>query len=364
MKQAITKEIAYKALQEFFSDTPFVMFATGTSCAVDLDFGMPALEKHLSNVIPTRHLDAKQTAEWNTVLSLLADSYDFEFAMNSITDSTLLNHVVNETAAFVTSVQNSKLDKILSDPDKWTANEIISRLIRKLPQNNPVLHMATPNYDLLAETALSACKVPYSTGFFGGVIKYLDWKQSLRQMTYSELAQSGRTKRRLVTRRLSHAKLYKVHGSLNVYSKGKAVVECDLWQQPPPGFERLLITPGTAKHEKLHDYRDILLNEYDDAVRDHNRFLFLGFGFNDTQLVNNAISDKLINALSDGLIITRDLNPRIKELLAKAKNTWLVCKSEHDDSTRIYNNQFDDWLYIHDKELWRFDHFAKEIMGR
>lgn len=107
-----------------------------------------------------------------------------------------------------------------------------------------------------------------------------------------------------------------------------------------------------------------MLSEYDEAVRSHKRFLFLGFGFNDTQLVNNAITDKLKKEQSDGLIITRDLNIRIKELLKNAKNTWLVCKSEQDNSTRIYNNQFDDWLVLEDKELWRFDHFANEIMGR
>lgn len=93
----------------------------------------------------------------------------------------------------------------------------------------------------------------------------------------------------------------------------------------PQGYERLLITPGTAKHEKLHDYRDVLLSEYDDAVRAHNRFLFLGFGFNDTQLVNNAITDKLVKDQSDGLIITRDSNSRIEELLSGTKTLgWFV----------------------------------------
>lgn len=363
MKQNLTQEIAYQALQKFFDEIPFIMFATGTSCAVDLGFGMPALEQHLKNVIPKYDLNAQQLGEWDRVLTLLEGSSDFEASMNNISDSTLLNYVVNETATIVASVQDNNVGKILSDACNWTANEIISRLVKKLPQSNPTLHMATPNYDLLAEIAMSTSKVPYTTGFFGGAIKSLNWKQSQRQMTYPESVQVGR-KKQSVTRLLNHVKLYKVHGSLNVFCKDREVVECDLWQQPPSGYERLLITPGTSKHEKLHDYRDVLLGEYDDAVRAHKRFLFLGFGFNDTQLVNNAITDKLTKEQSDGLIITRDSNPRIEKLLLKAKNTWLVCKSEKDNSTRIYNNQFDEWLYLEDKELWRFDHFANEIMGR
>ena len=182
-------------------------------------------------------------------------------------------------------------------------------------------------------------------------------------MTFADPV-TQRGKRHLVTKLHNHIKLYKVHGSLNVYCKNRDVIECDLWQEPPEGYERLLITPGTAKHEKLHDYRDALLGEYDAAVRNHNSFLFLGFGFNDTQLVNNAIGDKLVNEQAAGLIITRDSNTRIEDLVSRAKNTWLVCKSELDDSTRIYNNQFSDWLHIEDKELWRFDQFAQEIMGQ
>ena len=359
----LTKKLAYLGIQEFFNDKPFVMFATGTSCAVDLGFGMPALECHLKDFIPLYDLSAAQKTEWDSVIEQLADSSDFESAMNSINDPALLNHVVNETAKLVGQIQGNNLAKLLADPFNWTALEIISRLAANLPHADPVLHMATPNYDLLAEFALSASQIPYSTGFLGGVIRRLNWSQSLRQMTFAESV-IQRNKKQWITKYKNHIKLYKVHGSLNVYCKDRDVIECDIWQKPPVGYKRLLITPGTAKHEKLHDYRDTLLREYDAAVRSHNRFLFLGFGFNDTQLVNNAIGDKLIKEHSAGLIITRDSNSRIEELVSKAENTWLVCKSEHDNSTRIYNSQFSNWLHIEDKELWRFEQFAQEIMGQ
>lgn len=359
----LTKKIAYQALQQFFNDKPFVMFATGTSCAVDLNFGMPALESHLKVTIPTYRLSVEQMSEWQIVLDNMTRSGDFEAAMNCVNDTKLLKIIVNETALLVGKVQNDNIEKVLSNPLDWTALEIISRLAAKLPHSNPVLHMATPNYDLLAEIALSRLQIPYSTGFIGGVIRRLNWNQSTRQMTYAvPTLQKG--KMQSVTKYLNHIKLYKVHGSLNVFCKNREVIECDMWQQPPDGYDRLLITPGTAKHEKLHDYRDTLLKEYDDAVRHHNCFLFLGFGFNDSQLVNNAIGDKLTKDHSAGLIITRDSNTRIQELIDNAKNTWLVCKSENDDSTRIYNSQYSDWLHIEDKELWRFEQFAQEIMGQ
>ena len=43
-KPKLTQEIAYKALQGFFDNKPFIVFGTGTSCTVDYGFGMGALE--------------------------------------------------------------------------------------------------------------------------------------------------------------------------------------------------------------------------------------------------------------------------------------------------------------------------------
>ena len=76
---------------------------------------------------------------------------------------------------WVGQVQSNSQEKILLEPDNWTALEIISRLSVNLPQADPTLHMATPNYDLLAELSLSAKKILYTTGFVGGVIRKLDW---------------------------------------------------------------------------------------------------------------------------------------------------------------------------------------------
>ena len=53
-KPVLTKEIAYKAFQDFFSDKPFVLFATGTSCAVEQGFSMGELEADLKEKIPSK----------------------------------------------------------------------------------------------------------------------------------------------------------------------------------------------------------------------------------------------------------------------------------------------------------------------
>ena len=108
--------------------------------------------------------------------------------------------------------------------------------------------------------------------------------------------------------------------------------------------------------------RDALLVECDKAIKKHHSFLFLGFGFNDSHLINNAIGEKLRQA-SPALIITQDSNERIEGLLNASGNTWLICKHKDDNSTRVFNREYKDWLYLPNEELWRFDTFATEIMG-
>jgi SIR2-like domain len=363
MSAELTKEFAYQALQEFFAVKPFVLFATGASCAVDLGFGMPALECYLKARLPELGLTDRQQAEWSKVVADIEASSDFEAAMNSIEDLDLLKKVIGATASHVCSVQNNNIMRIVEKEAEWSAIRIIKSLVAHIPQADPVLHVATPNYDLLAEYAFCEAGIPYSTGFWGGVLKVLNWEQAGRQMTYVSRVMQGK-KLQLVTKYKNHIRLYKVHGSLNTFCKDRQVVECDSWDEAPAGYERLIITPGTSKHERLHDYRDVLLGEYDRAVKAHSSFLFLGFGFNDTQLVNNAISEKLIKEACPALIITRDVNDRIDTLMNASDNVWVVCKAEHDESTRIFNKKYGDWLALPDKELWQFDLFANEIMGQ
>lgn len=362
-KPELTKEIAYKALQDFFINKPFVLFATGTSCAVDLDFGMGALEKCLKDEIPPKILGKQQKSEWKNVLAALGRDSDFEGAMNAIKDQALLKLVIDTTAAHVAKVNFKNAFGLLTGEISWPAIPMFKRLVHGLPETDRILHVATPNYDMMAEYAFTRAGVPYTTGFWGGVVRKLDWIQAERQMTYAEKVSSGRSKVTTHTRFKKHIRLYKVHGSLNTFLCDNQLVETDAWDRMPDGVERLMITPGTSKHEKLHQFRADLLGEYDKAVGAHNAFLFLGFGFNDTQLVTNAISEKLKKQSSSALIITRDSNPRIESLLQESKNTWLVCRHGKNDSTRIFNVRYRDWLHLPNIEIWNFDQFATEIMG-
>ncbi|HAU26901.1 MAG TPA: hypothetical protein DCW49_05885 [Alteromonas australica] len=250
----------------------------------------------------------------------------------------------------------------MSGSGDWPAGSLLKKLVEALPQADKQLHVATPNYDLLAEYAFVRHKIPYITGFHGGFLRRYDWAEAKKSVQSIQKG-LGKTRPPLRIVECKHIRLHKPHGSLNTFEWEAQLIECNSWiLSKPDGVVRAMITPGTAKYQRLHKDR-AQLAEYDTAVGNHTSFLFLGFGFNDSQLVNNAFRQKLEQDQCRALVITRDSNPRIEEWLGKCPNMWLICKQADSDKSRIYNSKFENWLHIDDKELWRFDAFTNEFLG-
>lgn len=362
MADNLTETIAFKCLASFFQNKPFVLFGTGTSCAVDINFGMGALRDHLLKEIPGSSLTSQQLAQWELVVNALAAN-DLESAMNMVTDEVLVKIIVQHTGNLVSALDKEYSNKILSGDVLWPASKLVEKLVDGLPETDRKLHIATPNYDLLAEYAFERANIPYITGYVGGVCRQVDWKQAKQSMMYMEkIIPKGRS----LPKYNKHIRLYKVHGSLNTFKLNNTPVENNAWMYDVPvGVERLMITPGTSKYEKLHENRFDLLGQFDQAMANHDAFLFIGFGFNDNQLSNSTIRQKLVDQKCHGLIITRDTNPRIDKLISESDNLWLVCKHQdnNNDGTRIYNKQYADWLYLDDVKLWDSEVFAKDILG-
>ncbi|MBU4304544.1 MAG: DUF4917 family protein [Candidatus Omnitrophica bacterium] len=364
MAKELTKEIAYEEIQKLFKGiTPFVLFGTGMSCAVDDSFGMAYLKEHLLAKLAKGKLNPTQQTEWDNVIRSLDLGEDFESAMNGVKDDDLINKIVVITSDFVSNLDFKYSQKILNGNKNWPAASLFKKLVDGLPGTDRELHVATLNYDMLAEYAFEKAGIPYINGFHGGVIRHLDWEQSRRSIAYVDKAPYGK-KIKSVARKKKHIALYKVHGSLNMFSTNDKLIENNalLYMPTPEGTERLIITPGISKYEKLHNYRDELLREFDNAIRKHDFFLFLGFGFNDKQFNTHAMLDKLKNRKCNGLIITKDTNDRIDKLLTEAENLWVICRTG-TDGTSIKNKKYSAPLFLQNEELWKVDIFTKKILG-
>lgn len=360
-KSSLTEQGAIKAIRDFFRDTPFVVFGTGMSCALDPRFGMPALRDELSCSVVPESCSPEQEQQWMNVMESLQNGSDLETALNNVSDMTLLEKITSATARYVSTIDRVYALKITGGEVQWPATAFFKRLVDTLPEG--ALHVLTPNYDTLFEHACDAEGIHYTSGFFGGLMRKMDW-QAVQQSIF--LPQQVRQGNRLKTigKPRKHVRLYKVHGSLNLFHHLDEVVENNAWMWNPPAFaSRVIITPGLSKYETLQNYRQELLNSADKAIEKANRFLFLGYGFNDAHL-ERYIKRKLISQACKGLIVTRDSNSRIEDLLTQAENLWLVCKQQGDDSdgTRIFNKQHSGWLELPTKAYWDIVTFTREIL--
>jgi len=361
----LTFDKAIKALRDFFRNTPFVFMGTGMSCALDIRFGMPHLTLALQNGMEGKRLTAEQTEEWTSVASALNDGSDLENALNLVGDQDLLKMLTDITGYFIASVDRQYSYDISKGSVKWPAITFIKKLVDTLSESDPVLHVLTPNYDMLLEYSCEYHGVAYSNGLFGGVEKRENWPAVQQALsTLERVVYSGKSK--TVYKLKRHIRLYKVHGSLNYFYHRNAVIENNAWMWTPPDYaERVMITPGMSKYQTLQRYRQELLQTADSAISRASCFLFLGYGFNDSHL-EEYIGRKLTAHSCNGLIITRDTNPRIDSLLSKSDNLWLICKNPNatvSNSSAIFNKQYDAPLILDNSNLWDIREFTDKILG-
>lgn len=325
---------------------------------------MSALRDSLVAGIGSRTLTGIQETEWDAFAAALNDGSDLESALTAVDDRDLLKTITAHTGSFIASTDREYAYRIAQGGVEWPAAGLLKKLVDSLPEGDRILHTLTPNYDMLLEYACDHARILYTNGFSGGIERKLDWPATSRALLVGTRVQRGR-KLEIVYKKRKHVRLYKVHGSLNYFFHRNDVVENNAWMWNPPDFaERVMITPGLSKYETLQRYRRELLKAADEAIENATHFLFLGYGFNDKHL-EEYITRKLVNQKCNGVIVTRDVNPRIDALLSQAQNLWLVCKTDvaNSNGTRIFNRQYSDWLSLPTKKLWDVAEFTTSILG-
>ena len=363
--KVVKKSLAWakKQLQAFFRVTPHVILGTGTSCAVDAGFGMEALKDVLVSKIKKEALDKQSARQWTRVVKALGQGVDVEHSLDFATTDKLRELILKETGASVALLDQKFAASICRRESEWPAMAIINKIISGLSISDyNALNIITTNYDLLFEYACAAYGIKCIDGFWGSVIKSEDWLASLQ--TVRRRAKVVRNKRENVKNEfLPHVRLYKVHGSLNRFFINNEVVEADMWiDAAPTDVERVIITPGSSKYEKIQKYRRELQAKADESVESANSFLFLGYGMNDAH-IEQYIVQKICKDRKPAVFVTRDLNSRIENFAEQNKDVWIVCGLENpNEGTRIFSGRLGGWLSIPGNKLWEFSQFARQVM--
>lgn len=346
--------IIYQEIQERLRKQLVVIVGTGSSMAVDYDFGMNSLETHLKKEIPIQiKKNDKALTEWKKVSHNRKHGHDFENSLNGISSQFLLNRIISETGKYVAYINNKNLSKI--NQGNIPIKSLFERLKQTFSYVNPSIDIITPNYDLIIENALSQCNLDYNDGFFGGLQKGFDWSESEQQ--FIRIERENKTNK-VYSRIKPHFKLHKVHGSLNYFVDNDFVVRNDslAYFDKTLNLERFIITPGDTKHKRIVENRQFY-REMDSAIDKAQTYLFIGYGFNDLD-IDKKICQNIKNSNRKAIIVTKDLTGNAPQIIIDNPNIIAIADNNCGGSIIKYDNSE---LNVK-STIWQIDVFANEIL--
>jgi hypothetical protein len=340
-----------------------LFFGTGTSCALDNRFGMPALQGHLSTELAAE-------PEWARVEAELKAGKTLEQALTGIGLSQATKAMFRQvTGDFVASIDRIFRDDLLMGRKQWVGTRLLKTLVCRLPARNPRLSVITSNYDMLIEYACSVQRIRWTTGFVGGLTRVWNWEMAQDGLNQCQVSRAG-ARSIVLTNPLPRVELFKVHGSINRFTVDSQQVECDLWTYGvPAGLERDVAVPGDLKYEQ---YAVSNMDTVSHAVRVEDEapaFAVIGYGFNDPHL-HQRILARVQKQDCPLVVMTLDLEEaEIARLREVGSRVWLLVASklpggESDVSRTVVYMPGHVYPYVLDGEqLWVCDSFAERILG-
>ena len=339
-----------------------LFFGTGSSCALDSKFGMPALAESLD-----KELGAE--ADWPKVASIIKSGKSLEQALTGVPLCQNMKTLIqNKTGDFIASIDRSVRDDLLQGRRHWVGEQLLKALTHRLPPRNPRLPVVTANYDMLIEYACAHQEIRCTTGFLGDLIRVWNWDGAQDSLNSTSVSKQG-ARTMTLTNPLPRVELFKVHGSINRFNHGNRQIECDLWSNAAPvGLPRVIAAPGDPKYEQYAFNTDTVshaLKVEDEAMA----FAFIGYGFNDKHL-HGRILDRVERQNCPLLVMTLELDDaRIAELRRLSDRIWILVAVKDESgsidrsSTMVFRPGTPEPIALVDDQLWSCDSFAERILG-
>lgn len=355
-----------EGLSELFSQNRrwLLFFGTGTSCALDKCLGMHALTQYLKK-------EMADAPDWPQIQTHLEDGQSLEKALTGVgLSNETKSRIQQATGNYIAKIDRDVRDDVLLGRRSWVGENLVKALVQRLPPLNPRLPIVTANYDMLIEYACTLHGIRYTTGFSGEIIRTWNWEQVQDSLNQCRLSRQG-TKRVVLMDPLPRVELFKVHGSINLFTETSfnRQIECDLWSETvPTGLDRVIAAPGDQKYEQYASIVDTAAL----ARRAENEamaFAVIGYGFNDPHL-HERIFGRVRSQDCPLLVLTRTLTEeRVKELRDLGKRVWILLAPKspagdtYESHTLVYSPHIDAPIAFNNERLWSCDCFAEKILG-
>jgi len=333
-------------LQRHFTDGLVTIVGSGLSCAEGLP-GMGGLAKHLQATIEA-DLSKNDKDHW-AELSPLITANGLEAALLAKPPTpTLETAIVARTAELVAQCEREIVVEVFAK----TRTLRFTRLLKHLLKPTAGVPVVTTNYDRLIEIAAEEASLGVDTLFVGQFAGHLNEQES-RLSFCREVTLKGRNVRFHYRQRVN---VFKPHGSLDWYYRdGKPVRYAgDL---PLP---RLIITPGLNKFRNGYESPfDRHRERANGAIDKSNRFLVLGYGFNDDHLETH-LTPRIKSGIPT-LLLTRSLSANALKLAREHASVIAIQygTAGEKEGSSVFVDKMEN--FVPDLALWDLNVFISEV---
>lgn len=329
----------YKQAQKYFHSNPVLILGSGASAAFGLS-GMQALAAHLIETIQIENSDEEPI--WEAFKNELESGRDLESALHRITLSpSLTKQIVVRTWELLTPQDEKVFCSSLTSKEPFPLSRLVKGLFRSANQQ---LSIITTNYDRLAEYAVEQAGYHHYTGFTHGYRRLLSPPDHLR-----------------ANRKVN---ILKVHGSLDWFTSPMGdVIGLSNVAEIPPGHFPQIVTPGIQKYAATyHEPYRTIIQLADNAIRENNSYLCIGFGFNDEHIQEKLIERCKRNDAAITLI-TRELSESSRTFLfsGDVKNYLAIEMDESGEKSVIYSSELSDPITV-DGDFWSLSGYLTLVL--
>jgi hypothetical protein len=301
------------------------------------------LKAHFSSGLHGEDLET-----WNRIAGRIDAGSGLEQALQSELISDLLySEIVKITSSTVITAERKAISQIITG-DKLPP---ISRLLGHLAAGSPSINVVTTNYDRLVEVQSELAGLGVDVGYPGSYASPYDPNSSAR--THKSTVRYGRLYRTVIDR---HVRIFKPHGSLD-WIKAHGIVRRSMTYPVP---NPIIIAPGPSKYRT--GYEEPFTRQREGAcavLRAAQRFIALGYGFNDDQLEQSWCAGLVCE--KPLLIVTKDLTDNCRSLVEKSNSVIALSRSPENPSYTLVAESGVPATYV-DRDLWSLDRFVSEMI--
>lgn len=338
-----------KDIQGFFSEGVLTIVGSGLSCAEGIP-GMGGLAKELLNEVP-KFITENSKPIWDKIEASLNQNVGLEdILLKYQPDEDIEKAIQKVTSAFIRDHESRVIKEVIED------GKILrfSKLIKSLYIPNGGLPIITTNYDRLIEISCELFGIQVDNMFFGKNISKLDEYNSRMSFCKNVSPAKNRSVKLEYHKRI---KIFKPHGCLSWFMfNGKPIST-----SYNINSNNLIITPGLNKFRAGYEQPfDIHREKANNAIDYANKFLIIGYGFNDDHLETH-----LIGRIKKGvptLIITRSLSQNAMKLLGSYDNVMAVSFAEKNGQVgTLYVNKGKQ-TFLNNENIWDLGILVEEVL--